>query len=148
MLNNIISLIVCLTELYICYDFFNAFLLKRTTFSNRLYIVLLTASIGLFHFCINSFHLTFLNMVAFPLIIFTYITIIFLSSLKKKLIYIAFFCTIFYGCDFLFAILLSIPSYLTNKCPQCDGFIIHSMVYICTGDVKISCMHNFQTVFH
>lgn len=114
MLNNTISLIVCLTELYICYDFFNALLLKRTTFSNRLYIVFLTAGIGLFHFGINSFHLTFLNLIAFPLIIFTYITIIFLGSLKEKLIYMAFFCTIFYGCDFLFAILLSIPSYITN----------------------------------
>lgn len=114
MLNNTISLIVCLTELYICYDFLNAILLKKAAFSNRRYIVLLTAGIGLFHFCINSFHLTFLNMIAFPLIIFTYITIIFSGSLKEKLIYMAFLCTIFYGCDFLFAILLSIPSYITN----------------------------------
>lgn len=113
MLNNTISLIICLTELYICYDFFNAFLFKKTLFSNSLYIVLLTTGIGLFHFYINPFQLIFPNMIAYSLIIFTYITIIFLGSIKEKLIYMSFFCTIFYSCDFLFAILSNIPPYNT-----------------------------------
>ncbi|MCM1083937.1 MAG: GHKL domain-containing protein [Clostridium sp.] len=114
MLNTAISLIVCLTELYICYDFCRAFLPKKTVFSNRLYIVLLTTGIGLFHFYINSFHLTFLNLAAFPLVIFAYVTIIFQGSLREKLIYLIFVCAIFYGCDFLFAVLLSIPSYISD----------------------------------
>lgn len=120
MLNTAISLIVCLTELYICYDFFHAFYSKRPAFSNRLYVIFLTIGVGLFHFFINSFHVTFLNLVAFPLVFFAYVTIIFQCALREKLIYLAFLCTIFYGCDFLFAILLSIPSYISDASSVTD----------------------------
>ena len=59
-------------------------------------------------------------MVAFPIIFMCYISILFHGKLKDKIIYLLFICTIYFGCDFLFAILLNIPSYITHTSSYTD----------------------------
>lgn len=115
MMNTIISLIICFTELYICFDFFNSFFIKKSIFADVKRIMFFTGMVGIFHFVLNSFNRTYLNMIAFPIVFMFYVSVLFQGSFKKKLIYIIFICIIFFGCEFLFAILLNVPQYLSWK---------------------------------
>ena len=113
-MDYIILLFSCIAEYLIFSDFFDAFLTIRPNFQpirNRILIAI--PFIGIY-FGINTLQLSYLNMIAFICLILLY-SFLYEASLKERLLYIVFLCAIFFGCEFLFAVLLNLPAYLSNR---------------------------------
>lgn len=109
-MNQILLLITCIIELYIAYDFLHAFLTKREAFSDFRKLVLAFAVTISVHYFVNMFHLSILNMIALPVIMLIFTSVVFVGTWKEKVLYILFLCSIFWGCEFLFVILLELSS--------------------------------------
>ena len=113
-MDYIILLFSCIAEYLIFSDFFDAFLTIRPNFQpirNRILIAI--PFIGIY-FGINTLQLSYLNMIAFICLILLY-SFLYEASLKERLLYIVFLCAIFFGCEFLFAVLLNLPAYLFHS---------------------------------
>ena len=113
-MENLILLFSCVLEFYIFIDFFHAFFPVQKTFENKLKSGTITLLLILCYFFINMLHLSYLNILSFLILLWLYSTFLFVTSLKERILYIIFICSIFFGCEFLFAILLNIPSYITG----------------------------------
>lgn len=109
-MNQILLLVTCIIELYIAYDFFGAFLMKRESFSDSRKVFLVFIATISVHYIVNMFHLSVLNMLALPIILVIFTSVIFVDTWKEKMLYILFLCSIFWGCEFLFVILLELSS--------------------------------------
>ena len=113
-MDYIILLFSCIAEYLICSDFFDAFFVIRPNFQplrNRLLIAI--PFIGIY-FGINTLHISYLNMLSFICLLLLY-SFLYEASLKERLLYIVFLCAIFFGCEFLFAVLLNLPAYLFHS---------------------------------
>ena len=114
-MDQIILFLSCIIELYIFFDFFHSFFEIKPIFNKRYSIVAVTLLMSIGYFIINSIHISILNMITFPVLLFVYSSILFSCTLKGKIIYIIFTCSIFWGCEFLFMILLGLPSFIMGK---------------------------------
>ena len=114
-MDYIILLFSCIAEYLIFSDFFDAFLTIRPNFQpirNRILIAI--PFIGIY-FGINTLQLSYLNMIAFICLILLY-SFLYEAILKERLLYIVFLCAIFFGCEFLFAVLLNLPASFQQCC--------------------------------
>lgn len=114
-MDNIILFLSCMIELYIFFDFFGSFFTLKQKYQNKWFIICITLVISIGYFIINTFNLSFLNMLTFPFVLFIYASILFACSIREKIIYIIFTCSIFWGCEFLFMILLGLPAYIMQQ---------------------------------
>lgn len=114
-MNTVISLITCIIEYYICHTFLSAFLQKRRIFSNPLTNLLVFSAITLFHCGVILHGISSLNVLSFVLMNFLYSVIVFEGKVKGKIIYLISICSISWGCEFLLAIILEIPSFLLEE---------------------------------
>ena len=113
-MDYIILLFICVAEYLIFSDFFDVFLSIRPNFlpiRNRILIAI--PFIGIY-FGINTLHISYLNMLSFICLLLLY-SFLYEASLKERLLYIVFLCAIFFGCEFLFAVLLNLPAYLFHS---------------------------------
>ena len=113
-MDYIILLFSCIAEYLIFSDFFDAFLTIRPNFQpirNRILIAI--PFIGIY-FGINTLHISYLNMLSFICLLLLY-SFLYEASLKERLLYIVFLCAIFFGCEFLFVVLLNLPAYLFHS---------------------------------
>lgn len=113
-MDYIILLFSCVAEYLIFSDFFDAFLTIRPNFQpirNRILIAI--PFIGIY-FGINTLQISYLNILSFICLLLLY-SLLYEARLKERLLYIIFLCAIFFGCEFLFAILLNLPSYFVGS---------------------------------
>ena len=113
-MDYIILLFSCVAEYLIFSDFFDAFLTIRPNFQpiwNRILIAI--PFIGIY-FGINTLQISYLNMISFICLLLLY-SFLYEASLKERLLYIVFLCAIFFGCEFLFVVLLNLPAYLFHS---------------------------------
>ena len=114
-MNTVISLLTCIAEYYICHVFFSGFLTKRQKYTNFVPNLIFFTVIVLVHFGVVSLNLSLLNLISFVTMIILYSTVIFEGKLKNKIIYIISICSISWGCEFLFMILLELPSFVMKE---------------------------------
>ena len=110
-MDYIILLFSCIAEYLIFSDFFDAFLSIRPNFQpiwNRILIAI--PFIGIY-FGINTLQISYLNMISFICLLLLY-SFLYEANFKERLLYIVFLCAIFFGCEFLFVVLLKQPSTL------------------------------------
>lgn len=113
-MDYIILLFSCIAEYLIFSDFFDAFLSIRPNFQpiwNRILIAI--PFIGIY-FGINTLQISYLNMISFICLLLLY-SFLYEANFKERLLYIVFLCAIFFGCEFLFVVLLNLPAYLFHS---------------------------------
>lgn len=113
-MDYIILLFSCIAEYLIFSDFFDAFLTIRPIFQpirNRILIAI--PFIGIY-FGINTLQISYLNMISFICLLLLY-SFLYEANFKERLLYIVFLCAIFFGCEFLFVVLLNLPAYLFHS---------------------------------
>ena len=113
-MDYIILLFSCIAEYLIFSDFFDAFLSIRPNFQpiwNRILIAI--PFIGIY-FVINTLQISYLNMISFICLLLLY-SFLYEANFKERLLYIVFLCAIFFGCEFLFVVLLNLPAYLFHS---------------------------------
>lgn len=113
-MDYIILLFSCVAEYLIFSDFFDAFLTIRPNFQpiwNRILIAI--PFIGIY-FGINTLQISYLNMISFICLLLLY-SFLYEANFKERLLYIVFLCAIFFGCEFLFVVLLNLPAYLFHS---------------------------------
>lgn len=114
-LDIIISLLSCMFEVYICYDFFNAYFDLRECFAGRWkrFVVCIVAALGLF--LINSFGSSYINLLGFITIIWIVLVALFKSNTGLRIIWFLTAVFVVVGCEFLFGILLNVPVYIQKQ---------------------------------
>ena len=114
-LDEVILLLSCIFEVYICYDFFNAYFDFRQCFTSRFKrgMICGTASIGLF--VVNAFGNSYINLIGIVCITWLELIIIFKSDIGSRIIW--FLTAIFtvVGCEFLFGIIIYVPAYIQKQ---------------------------------
>lgn len=114
-MNTVISLITCVIEYFICHTFLCAFLQKRRIFTNPMYNLFVFAAIALSHCAVIINGISSLNVLSFVITNLLYAIIVFEGKIKGKIIYLVSICSISWGCEFLLAIILEIPSFLLEE---------------------------------
>ncbi len=114
-LDKAVLLLSCVVEVYILFDFFDNFFERRGSFEiNRRIILISIITTGIM-FLINLMNNTYLNLFGVAILFFLYVSLLFCTSFGNRLIYLIIALSIFWGCEFLFAILLEIPSYFHQQ---------------------------------
>lgn len=114
-LDNIILFLSCLFEVYIYYDFFYAYFDFRACCQERWrrLAVSILAVIGL---ClINSLGNSYINLLGFIVIIWVLFIVVFQANIGSRIIHFLIALFIGSGCEFLFGVLLSVPSYIQKQ---------------------------------
>lgn len=116
LLNNIVLFFTCIIEIYIIFDYYNNFFEFKEKLKNKKLAVWGISILAIFLlFAANLQENAVVNLVAFILIFYIYVSIIFDGSIGNRILHLCIAITIFFGCEFLFAILLSIPSYFVRE---------------------------------
>jgi len=114
-LDNIILFISCIFEIYICHDFFRAYFDFKNgnqTLWKRIGLGYLAA---MSLFIVNTFGNSYINLLSFIIIVWLYCVVVFQANLGTRLLYFLIVLFIASGCEFLFSILLSLPTYVDEQ---------------------------------
>lgn len=114
-LDKIILFLSCIFEVYIYYDFFYAYFDFREFYQmrwRRLSISIIAIT-GLF--LVNSLENSYINLLGFSVIIWVAFIVMFQANMGSRIIYFLIALLIGSGCEFLFGILLNVPSYMQKK---------------------------------
>ncbi len=114
-LDKIILFLSCIFEVYIYYDFFCAYFDFRECFQIRWrrQAVSIIAITGLF--MVNSLGNSYINLLGFIVIIWVAFIVVFRAHIGSRIIYFLIALFIGSGCEFLFGILLSVPSHIQKQ---------------------------------
>lgn len=114
-LDKIILFLSCIFEVYMCYDFFYAYFDVRERFMDRWkrLLVCIIAAFGLF--LVNTFGSSYINLMGIVAIIWLELAVIFKSDIGSRIIWFLTAVFTVVGCEFLFGILLNIPSYVQKN---------------------------------
>lgn len=114
-LDIIILFLSCIFEVYIYYDFFYAYFDFRECFQMRWrrFLVNIMAITGLF--LINSLGNSYINLLGFIIIIWIAFIVIFRANIGSRIMYFLIALFVCSGCEFMFGILLCVPSYIQKQ---------------------------------
>lgn len=114
-LDIIILFLSCIFEVYIYYDFFYAYFDFRECFQMRWrrFLVNIMAITGLF--LINSLGNSYINLLGFIIIIWIAFIVIFRANIGSRIMYFLIALFVGSGCEFMFGILLCVPSYIQKQ---------------------------------
>lgn len=114
-LDIIILLLSCIFEIYICDDFLVAYLdvRNRTQTVGKRIILGVLAAISLF--IINTYGSTYMNILAFIVIVWIYSLAIFQADIGTRILYFLITFFVASGCEFLFGIILSLPLHIEEQ---------------------------------
>lgn len=124
LLDIAILFISCMVEIYIIFDFYDCLFELKNKYKIKQIILYSIASVVVL-FGVNMLENAYLNLICVPLIMWTYISILFQTKVGDRLVYFIVAFSIFWGCEFLFVILLSIPTYFVKE----TSFIDLSSMY-------------------
>lgn len=114
-LDKLILFTTCLSEVYIFYDFFKSFMDRKELFEYKRNIIIFNIAVTVLIFIINMQKNAHVNLIGVSLILWIYANIMYVAIFKYKFIYYIIFIWVLWGCEFLFVILLSIPSYFLKE---------------------------------
>lgn len=113
-LDRIILLICCVAEVYMLYNLFHSFFeLKANIGKSQIIIISIGAVTSIF--TINLFGIALLNLFSVVLLFWLYTFLLFEAPLGKRILYFVIAFSIFWGCEFLFVILMGIPTYVLKQ---------------------------------
>ncbi|PXV95628.1 GHKL domain-containing protein [Lachnotalea glycerini] len=115
LLDKFILFAGCVAEVYMVFDFYNNFFNIRKIVKSQLVIIIISILIITLLFVVNLFGKAYLNLSLFPIILWIYVTILFDTDIGTRLIYLVISISIIVGCEFIFVILLKIPSYFVKQ---------------------------------
>lgn len=101
------------------FNLFHSFFEVRRNIGKKLIIIIsivVVASI----FSINSFGNASLNLVSVVILFWLYIMVLFEASFGQRVLYFVIAFSIFWGCEFLFVILMGIPTYFVEQSSVVD----------------------------
>lgn len=114
-LDMIILFFSCIFEIYLYYNFFDAYLEVRRNSQVLGKRIILGALAAISLFIINTYGNTYINILGFIVIVWTYSMIIFQASIGTRILYFSVILFVGAGCEFLFGILLNVPLYISEK---------------------------------
>ena len=112
-LDKIILLFCCIAEVYMLFDLFHSFFDVRENIGKRQVITISVVSVAII-FIINMFGNALLNLFSVVIVFALYTFIIFEAPLGQRILYFVIAFSIFWGCEFLFVILMGIPTYFVK----------------------------------
>lgn len=113
-LDLIILFTGCVAEVYMVFDLHNSFFCIRDKVKSQkiiLYSILPIILLFIINLCANAY----MNLIFFPLILWIYVTILFDAEIGKRLLYLVITISVIVGCEFLFVVLLKLPTYFVQK---------------------------------
>lgn len=113
-LDKVIMFIGCIIEIYLIFDFFDNFFSIRERWSKK-NIWIITSSTCLILFAINLFNNGFLNLIAVPILLWTFVTLVFESKLGVRLGYFITSYVVMIGVEFLYLIMSEATSGLVAR---------------------------------
>lgn len=110
-INFFVLLCSCIVEVYLEYDFFSAFSKVSVNKKTKVTIINLTMVFAIL--TINTIGNTYINLFCIPIALWIYVTILFDMNISKRLMYFVVTYVMLLGCEFLYAILSYITTYIT-----------------------------------
>ncbi len=114
-LDKAVLLLSCMAEIYILFDFLNNFFERKKAFKKYGKVIFISLIITGLLFLLNLMENAYLNLFGVLILFWIYISILFYTDLGNRLVYYIIIFSIFWGCEFLFVILLGIPSYFLEQ---------------------------------
>lgn len=114
-LDMIILFFSCIFEIYIYYNFFDAYLDVTRNSQSLGKRIILGALAAISLFIINTYGNTYINILGFIVIVWTYSMAIFQANIGTRILYFSVIFFVGAGCEFLFGILLNVPLYISEK---------------------------------
>lgn len=103
-LDNVIMFIGCIIEVYLVFDYFyNFFSIKEKWLNKNVWII--ASSICMILFTVNMFKNDFVNLIAFPLLLWIFVSLVFEAKLTVKLGYFITAYAVMIGVEFLYLIM-------------------------------------------
>lgn len=115
LLDRVILFIGCIVEIYIVFDFYNSFFEIRKKIKNQLEIILYSIMAIILLLIINLIGNAYVNLLCFPLLLWLYVTLLFAADIGKRLFYLVTAISVIIGCEFLFVVLLKLPTYFVKQ---------------------------------
>lgn len=114
-LDGIILFLSCIFEVYICYDFFNAYFDYKEGFASRFKrgLICVIASAGLF--AVNALGNSYINLIGIIVITWLELIVIFKSDIGSRIIWFLTAIFTIVGCEFLFSIIIYVPAYIQKQ---------------------------------
>lgn len=114
-LDKAVLLLSCMVEVYILFDFFENFFERKQVFKKYRKVILISIITAGMLFLINLMRNTYMNLFGVLILFWLYVSLLFCTSLGNRLVYLVIAFSIFWGCEFLFVVLLEIPSYFFQQ---------------------------------
>ncbi len=103
-LDKVIMFVGCIIEVYLVFDYFyNFFSIKEKWANKNVWVI--ASSVCLLLFTVNLFKNGFLNLIAFPLLLWTFVSLVFEAKLTVKLGYFITAYAVMIGVEFLYLIM-------------------------------------------
>lgn len=104
-----------MVELYIMHDYFRNYFEYREKFASKKSIFLVSTIMVVLLFSANIQGSNLLNLVAFPLVMWLYVTILFEVNIGNRLIYFLIGYCLFVACEYLYGMLSNAYSMLADR---------------------------------
>ncbi|TCL57603.1 GHKL domain-containing protein [Kineothrix alysoides] len=114
-LDKAVLLLSCIIEVYILFDFFDNFFERREAFKKYGKVVFLSLIIAGSLFGLNLMVNAYANLFGALILFWIYASLLFSAGIGNRLVYYIILFSIFLGCEFLFVVLLEIPSYFLEQ---------------------------------
>lgn len=108
--NQILNCIICIFEIFMLFDFLNAFFEIRGIFNRKRIKIFIVLFFSVIVYVVNLFDSTLINIIGIPVIYLVLCMGIFKGNICKKLMYYMIAAVILFGTEFLFAVILSLTS--------------------------------------
>lgn len=114
-LDKIILFTGCVAEVYMVFDLYNSFFYIRKKVNSPLKVILYSILLIILLFITNLCENAYMNLLFFPLILWLYVTVLFDADIGKRLFYLVITISVIVGCEFLFVVLLNLPTYFVKQ---------------------------------
>lgn len=111
----IILLMGCIFEIYIFYDFFRAYFEFNSSFENGCKRALISIiAVGIL-FTANIQGNSYINLITSLTVTWVYFTLLFMTDIGTRIVFYSMVVMVGWGCEFLFSILINIPTYINKS---------------------------------
>ena len=117
---NIILLIGCIFEIYIFYDFFRSYFEYNINFEDGWKRVLISAAAVGMIFTANVQGNSYINLITSLTVTWLYFTLLFTTDTGTRIVFYSMVVMVGWGCEFLFSILINMPSYIERRSGTAD----------------------------
>ena len=118
-LDNVILLCCCIAEVYMLFDLFHNFFPFREGCGKRKITIISIVTVFSLYF-VNSFGNAIFNLIFVVILFWIYVTLLFKAPLGQRILNFTVSFSIFWGCEFLFVIIMEIPTYLLKQSSVID----------------------------